>query len=169
MENMKTANIFMNMIIEKNAKGIFNKLIHKRKLHKFRKGIIEGSPSFGLLWKMADFIRMAEIVFFYDNTHSLDSEFALYSSKEYMPGTNGFKLKDNKSGCIIIIKLISDTQKVVVDIERQRGNRIKNTMVFINNEWEDMYTGCDEMLLEQVIKIINSKIIALFDYCYSLR
>jgi len=87
-----------------------------------------------------------------------------------MAGTNGFKLRDDATGCIITIKLISDTQKVIVDIERQRGNRLKNSMVFVDNAWQDSdYTAYDEMLLEQVIKIINSKIMALFDYCYSLR
>ena len=170
MSNMKTPNIFMNIISEKNPKGFIFKWAHKIKFHKFRKMILEGSPSFGLLWKMADFIKIAEVVFFYNNTHSLDSEFAIYSSKEYMAGTNGFKLKDDKTSCIIVIKLISDTQKVIVDIERQHGNKLKNTLVFVDNKWQDTnYTAYDEMLLEQVIKIINSKIIALFDHCYSLR
>ena len=170
MGNMKSPNTFMNVISEKNSKGIFKRLAHKIKLHKFRKNILNGSPSFGLLWKMADFIKISEMIFFYNNTHALDSEFAIYSSKEYIAGTNGFKLKDDKTGVILIIKLISDTQKVVVDIERQRGNKLKNTMVFINNNWQDSgYTAYDEMMLEQVIKIINNKIIALFDYCYSLR
>jgi hypothetical protein len=139
-------------------------------LRKFRKTILEGSPSFGLLWKTADFIKISEIVFFYNNTHSLDSEFAIYSSKEYIAGTNGFKLKDDKTGVILVIKLISDSQKVVVDIERQHGNKLKNTMTFVNNNWQDSdYTAYDEMMLEQVIKIINNRIIALFDHCYSLR
>lgn len=170
MSNMKSPNTFMNMISEKNPKGIFKRIAHNIKLHKFRKTILEGSPSFGLLWKMADFIKISEMVFFYNNTHSLDSEFAIYSSKEYMAGTNGFKLRDDRTGVIIIVKLIADSQKVIVDIERQRGNKLKNTLTFIDNSWQDSnYTAYDEMLLEQVIKIINSKIIALFDHCYSLR
>lgn len=170
MSNIKSPNTFMNVISEKNTKGIFRHLAHCIKLYRFRKTILEGSPSFGLLWKMADFIKIAEIVFFYNNTHALDSEFSIYSSKEYIAGTNGFKLKDDKTGVIIVIKLISDTQKVIVDIERQRGNKLKNSLVFIENRWQDTnYTAYDEMLLEQVIKIINTKIIALFDYCYSLR
>lgn len=170
MSNMKTPNIFMNIISEKNPKNILAKLLHKRKVHKFRKTILEGSPSFGLLWKMADFIKISEVVFFYNNTHSLDSEFSIYSSREYMAGTNGFKLRDDNTGCTIIIKLISDTQKVIVDIERQRGNKLKSSLVFVDNKWQDSdYTSYDEMMLEQVIKIINSKIIDLFDYCYSLR
>ena len=160
----------MNIISEKNSKGIFKRLAHRIKLHKFRKTILEGSPSFGLLWKMADFIKIAEIVFFYNNTHTLDSEFTIYSSKEYMAGTNGFKLRDDNAGVILLVKLISDTQKVIVDIERQRGNKFKNTMTFVENKWQDNnYTAYDEMLLEQVIKIINTKIIALFDHCYELR
>ena len=79
-----------------------------------------------------------------------------------MAGTNGFKLKDDNTGVILVVKLISDTQKVIVDIERQRGNKLKNTMTFVNNNWQDSnYTAYDEMMLEQVIKIINSKIITL--------
>lgn len=170
MSNMKSPNTFMNIISEKNSKGIFKRLAHKIKLYKFRKSILEGSPSFGLLWKMADFIKISEMVFFYNNTHALDSEFAIYSSKEYMAGTNGFKLKDDKNGVILIVKLISDSQKVIVDIERQRGNKLKNTMTFVNSNWQDAnYTAYDEMMLEQVIKIINNKVIALFDHCYDLR
>lgn len=170
MNNISVPNIFMNIIRDKSNRGFISKIKHKIKLRKFRKNIMEGSPSFGLLWKMADFIKIAEIIFFYNNSHSLDSDLSLYSSNEYMVGTNGFKLRDNTTGCTIIIKLISDTQKVIVDVERSKGNHIKSTMTFIENEWaNNNHTAYDEMLLEQVIKMINSKIITLFDYCYSMR
>lgn len=166
---MVTTNVFMSMIYNKvnlSFKTFFKYFKQKRRVKKFRKDILDGSPSFGLLWKMADFIKYAEEVFFYDNS-TKNTEFMLFSSRGYIPGENGFKI--NHPECFIIIKLYSDIQRVVIEMSRTKGSGLKNIMAFSNEQWEGEPTAFDEMLLEQLIKIINSSIISLFDYCYSKR
>lgn len=164
------SNIFMGMIYEKVDRAfphIFKYLSHKKKLKKFRRDIHEGSPGFGLLWKMADFIKLAEMVFFYNNSIKTSSEFGLYSSRNYCPGENGFKITTNE--CTIAIKLNSEYQKVMVEVVRSFGDKTTSSLVFINEQWDSNPSIYDEMLLEQVIKIINDRILKLFDYCYSAR
>lgn len=162
-------NIFMNMIYEKvkpSIKNIFKYFSHRRKVKKFKKDIDQGSPSFGLLWKMSDFIKSAEEVFFYDNNKD-NTDICLFSSSGYIHGENGFKIND--PDCFVVIKLYSDTQRVVIEIERAKGQRIKHTMSFTNETWEGEPTAYDEMLLEQIIKMINKYILKLFDWCYERR
>lgn len=166
---LKTTNVFMDMIYRKTSFSFLHMLKyfkHKRELKKFERDIMNGSPSFGLLWKMADFIKSAEAVFFYDNSLK-NSEFGLYSSKGYIPGENGFKI--NSPDCLLIVKLYSDSQRVVLEVDRTKGEGMKSHLAFCNEEWEGEPTIYDEMLLEQLIKLINSKIMMLFEHCYALR
>ena len=166
---MKTPNVFLNLINDKvklSAKTFFKYFAHKREVKKFRKSIKNGSPSFGLLWKMADFIKGAEKIFFYDNS-TKNTEIGLFSSKGYNPGNNGFKI--NTPECFVVVKLFSDDQKVMIELERRNGEGIKTLFVFEKENWVEEPNLYDEMLLEQVIKIINSRMLMLFDYCYELR
>lgn len=164
-----TANMFMNIIYRKvtfSFRNFFKYHKHRREYKKFVNNIKNGSPSFGVLWKMADFIKLAELVFFYDNSLK-NTEFGLYSSKGYNPEENGFKIRTNE--CSIVIKLYSGLEKVVLSIERLNGENLKTTLTFISDGWYGSHTTYDEMLLEQVIKIINSRILMLFEHCYDLR
>lgn len=166
---MKTTNVFLNLIADKTAlsfKTFFKYFRHKRKVKKFRNDIINGSPSFGLLWKMSDFIKGAEKIFFYDNS-TKNTDIGLFSSKGYAPGNNGFKI--NTEECFIVVKLFSDDQKVMIELERRTGECMKTLFIFENENWTSEHNFYDEMLLEQVIKVINNKMIRLFDYCYDLR
>jgi len=165
-----TTNVFVNMILNKVAfswRHLFKYLSHKKELKKFRKKIDEGSPSFGLLWKMADFIKYAEEIFFYDNSLKGNNDIMLYSSRSFAPGENGFKIVDPR--CTITIKLLSESQKCILEVSRNSGAKLKNTMEFISDNWSGEPTAYDEMLLEQVIKMINSCILKLFDFCYNER
>ena len=159
-------NIFIDKIYEKKNKGLISKILHKIKLRKFKNDIRDGSPSFFMLWQMADFVKLAEIIFFYDNTHSLNSNIGIYSSKEYLTGTNGFKIKTDS--CLVVVKLIFEGRRVILDIERSKGHKIKTSLEFSNEQWCNDHTLYDEMLLEQTIKIINERVSSLFDHCYCL-
>lgn len=167
---MATAtNLFMKMIYEKpklSLKNIFKYWKHKREVKKFRNDILKGSPSFGLLWKTATFIKLAEIVFFYDNS-TTNTEIGLFSSNNYSIGENGFKIIDEK--CTITIKLISESQRVLLEVNRNFGGKFRSSMSFMDNKWEGDPEAYDEMLLEELIKIINKKIVMLFDWCYNKR
>lgn len=146
--------------------NLFKYFSYKRKVNKFRSNILNGSPSFDLLWNMADFIKFAEGIFFYDNSLK-NTEFGLYSSRNYTNGQNGFRVSTPE--CRLVIKLFSDHQRVCVEIERIKGEGRKSTLSFTDGDWDDSHNQYDEMLLEQIIKVINSSIIALFDHCYNLR
>lgn len=170
---MKTPNPSMNVFIEEIYKkkklslfGLFGYLRHKSKLKKFKKKINNGSPGFNLLWDLSEFIKIAEAIFFYDNSVR-NTDIGLYSSKNYQSGTNGFRLFSND--CNITIKLFSSSKSLALEVDRIKGEKQKTIINFKDEQWEEDPTLYDEMLLEQVIKLINERALKLFDYCYALR
>lgn len=166
---INSINVFMDYIYKKDIyKSInFLKFInHKRQVKKFKKSIYSGSPSFNILWQMSDFIKHAEFVFFYDNSVK-NSEIGLYSSKNYQDGTNGFKLLSQD--CDITIKLFWDSKSVILEIARNKGDKVKTILNFKDEQWVANPSIYEEMALEQVIKLINDRILKLFDFCYNLR
>lgn len=166
--SVNKSNVFMTLIYEKvdfSFKHLFKYISHRIKYRKFIKDIKRGSPCFGVLWKMCDFIKLSEIAFFYNN--SPDNPFGLYSSHNYEPGYNGMKIKTTELA--MTIKLESSTQKVTIEINRLNGNHVSTTMTFINDNWTGSPDIYDEIILENIIRIINSKIIQLFEEMYEKR
>lgn len=160
-KNNLNINLFIKYIYGKVPyKYFFKRIKHNIIVYNFRQNILNGSPSFNVLWQMADFIKIADTIFFYNNKPDND----LFSSSNFVAGQNGFIAKDY--GVKIVIKLYRDTKKVTLDIFRLLGSTTKTTMTFTKDEWDNKPTIYDEMLLEQSIKIINKKIINLFDDCY---
>lgn len=144
--------------------NIFKRWKHNRDIKRFRKNILNSSPSFHVLWQMADFIKIAEFAFFYDNSMN-NSSSGLYSSKSFPEGQNGFRVFNHEFRATI--KLIMDTKQVALEIERLKGDKSKVLFIFQNDNWTDYHTDYDELLLDQVIRTINCKIITLFDECYN--
>lgn len=145
--------------------NIFRYIRHKNEIKRIKKNIIKRSPSFDELWELSDFIKMAENVFFYDNSLS-NNDICLFSSDNYQDGMNGFKLTTKEVD--IIIKLYKSSNTVSIGINRKNGSKIKTLMDFKNNDWKTEPSIYDEMLLELIIKEINKKTIMLFEYCYNL-
>lgn len=163
----KSTNTFMNLIYEKvklTPFNIFKYLSHRRKLKKFRKHILNCSPDFSLLWRMADFIKYAEEIFLYDNAQKNGH---LYSSRGYTAGQNGFRITDETK--IITVKLYSDTQRVILELKRQIGSKLDTSLSFTADNWDDPPSAYEEMLLEQLIDCITTEILKLFDECYNKR
>lgn len=170
-KSMNSLNMFMKYIYDKepfNIMNIFKYWMHKRSVKKFKKDIYEGSPSFNVLWQMADFIKLAESVFFYKNSQK-ETTFGLYSSRNYAIGTNGFRVTDSSKGLRVTIKLYNESRKVLLEIEYLNSDIAKQIMSFTDNDWDVTPTAYDEMLLDQVIKSINASIINLFNHCYDQR
>ncbi len=164
----KHVNLFMNIIYEKRYGNFISRILNKYKAKSFVRELRNCSPSFNLLWEMSLFIKIAEEVFFYDN--KLHGSLGLYSSRNYSPGTNGFMIYDSENAFTLTVKLYSESKKAVLVVERDRGEKLKSSFTFVNNEWEDGENNpYNEMLLEQCIKTINGKFISLFMYCYELR
>ena len=160
--NNKNINIFMRYINDKVPYRYFlRRIIHNISVYRFKRNILNGSPSFNILWQMADFVKLSERIFFYNN----NTEGLIYYSNNYATGENGFIARDD--GVKIIVKLYRDTKKVTVDIWRLSGSNAKTILTFTQDEWDNTPTVYDEMLLELVIKIINHNVIYLFNKCYS--
>lgn len=159
-------NIFIDYINRKRlCKGFFDRLRCDRDAKKFIKTIDKGSPSFSLLWDFADFIKLSEKIFFRKNT----PDCKLYSSNEYKEGQNGFKLVESNIDRTIeiVVKLYTRSQKIAVAITYKSSKpECTRIMEFENGDWKNSHTIYDEMLLENIIVIINSKIIHTFREYY---
>lgn len=170
-KSMKGINMFMKHIYSKEQfklQNLFKYIKHKRAVKKFKKDIDDGSPTFNVLWQMADFIKLAESIFFYKNTQK-DSEFGLYSSRNYATGSNGFRVTDTNSCLRVTIKLFNENKQLLLEVEYMGSDNPKKYLSFTDNEWDSTPTVYEEMLLEQVIKCINYNILRLFDSCYAKR
>lgn len=164
MESM--TNIFMQQVgdsMEFSFLHIFKYFKYIRKRKAFKKRILTGSPSFGVLWYFAEFIKYCEIIFFYDN--SITSK--VYSSNKYDLCTNGFRI--NHPDAIITVKLYSDSQTVSMDIENKAGNKIKTNYIFENNSWTKEPDAYDILHIDNVINIINRTMIEFMDTMIWIR
>lgn len=164
MENM--TNIFMQQVRDAMNFSIlhpFKYFKYAKKRKEFKKRILTGSPSFGVLWYFAEFIKFCEIIFFYDN--SINN--GIYSSNKYDLCTNGFRI--NHPDAIITVKLYSDSQTVSMDIENKTGNKIKTNYVFENNGWTKEPDAYDILHIDNVINIINRTMIRFLNQMIDIR
>ena len=166
MKKAKKLNMFIDIIYEKmEARTIFSKWIVYFKMKRFKRVLSTCSPSFHVIWQIADFIKYAERLFFYDNS----TKNLLYSSSNYADGENGFKIKDKDVA--IIVKVNKMSGKVTLYIEylnsSNSSKKISTTMEFVNNVWVEDHSKYDEILLENVIRIIYKHVFKLFDELYA--
>lgn len=155
-------NIFMVQVrdaMKFSFKNFFKYFKSRNKLKKFKKKIMEGSPSFGVLWNFAEFVQYAELIYFYDNSKTS----RVYSSNAYNPTQSGFKITTQEF--IIVVKLYSDSKRVGIDIEHLNGNRVKTNYTFENDEFIQEPDEYDVLLLDNIIEEINHTIIWLLRYC----
>lgn len=160
------ANGFLN-IVDKKYTGFnpIRKLISNIRFRRTCRKIFNTSPSFGQLWSFADFIKLSEKIFFYNNK----SGGSLYSSSSYKVGENGFVINSDIDKVIITLKLYSDSQTITMDVKRTSGSNMTTTMTFVENSWGDDPDESDIILLDNVIGIINRHILMLLRYCYERR
>lgn len=168
VERSNFSNGFLN-IIDKKYTGFnpFKKIASYLSFRKTCKKIFKTSPSFGQLWSFADFIKLAETAFMFNN----QNKGRLYSSRSYKVGENGFVINSEADHLNIVVKLYSDTQGIALDIKRTNGSNMTTTMKFEQNDWASSYeqSDTDIILLDIVIGIINRHIIMLLEYCYARR
>lgn len=160
------ANGFLN-IIDKKYTGFnpIKKLISWYSFRRTCRKVFDTSPSFGQLWSFADFVKLAEEIFFYNNK----SGSTLFSSSSYKVGENGFVITSPVDNVIITVKLYSDTQSITMDIKRTNGTNMVTTLKFKENDWEETPKESSIILLDNVIGIINRHIVMLLRYCYDRR
>lgn len=166
MKKTKKLNMFIDIIYDKmESRSIFSKWFNYFKMKRFKKTLSTCSPSFHIIWQIADFIKYAEHLFFYEN----NIKNSLYSSNSYSDGENGFKIKDKN--VIITVKVNKVSGKVTLQIEylnaSSSSKKVSTTMEFVNNVWVEDHSKYDEILLENVIRIIYKHVFELFDELYS--
>lgn len=147
------------------GKNPIKRLISKYKFNKFCKEVMKSSPSLGMLWYFADFIKLAERIYFFNNS----KEGSLYSSSNYYIGENGFIINDSIFKIKITVKLNSDDQTTHLEIKHLSGTQLITEHVFKNNSWTDDRQNYDEVLIDNVIGIINSYIVGLMKYCWNMK
>ena len=137
-------------------------LFTKIRLSKFKREIKNSSPDFDLLWEFSDFVKSSECIFNYDNNLK-GGIVGVYSSPNYENGQNGFKLTSFDS--TVVVKLFEKNRKVVIDINRLVGNKKETVISFINQEWETVQSTEILMITENTIRLINSRILLMLEYC----
>lgn len=157
------SNIFMDPIYKKDNKffGLFSYL----RLRKTIKYLRTTMPNFALLWQLSDFIKLLEKVYFYNNSQSN----VFYSSLKYDIGENGFRFRDNN--VIITFKLHENNNMIMLDISRNKGNNLKSSMEFYDNDTSrgSELNKDDLSLFETCINTIIEESIHLMKYYYKMK
>jgi hypothetical protein len=125
--------------------------------------IMHGSPDLNLLWQFADFIKLSERIYGYDNS----SKNKVFSSYKYSEGENGFKLTTET--CTIVIKLFEKDNAVGIDIENTHGSKLKSNFYFEDMSWTTNPTVYDELQLDHIIDIVNQSMVSMFNEVIKLR
>ena len=142
-------------------KRFFNRMKHK----KFLKKISDMSHSIGTLWFFCDFIKLAELIYFFDNKKNS----YIYSSSSYSYGENGFIINDEKNNNVVIkCKLFSDDQKILIEVKRTNGSNMITEFSYSNNEWNfnKFDSEYSNVLVDNTLGIINKAIVYLIDFCW---
>lgn len=161
------SNRFMDFI-ENNkyiGRNPIKRFVANWKFNKFCKKIMGQSPSLGVLWFFADFIKISERVYFFPNRQTGE----LYSSRSYSIGENGFIINDEAHSIKLNIKLNSDLQRTIIEINRNGGTQATTELTFMNNSWGDDIQPYDEVLVDNVIGLINSYIVGLLRFCWNAK
>ena len=153
-------NVFMEPIYKKSNR-LFG-IPSKRFLNKTIKFLRITMPNFALFWQIADFIKILEKVFFYNNSISN----SMYSSLNYADCENGFKFKNDDVS--ITVKLYEDSEKIAIDIHRLKGNELKSSMIF-DSKKNTKLSKIDSALLESTINCILEECIYLMKYYYKMK
>lgn len=163
----KSDNVFVDMLYQRHYKKGLSKFLYDIKIRRFFKKMKKSSPDFNMLWNIADFITVAELGFEYDN-NSIQYRYTdekLFSSKDFKRGENGFKIYSD--AFTVTIKLYSNkNNKVSLEVARRYGSNASSFMSFTNNDWDgETYSIMNEIILEQVIRLINERVYKLFVNC----
>lgn len=159
-------NRFMDQVESKYiGKNPILRLISRIKLNKFCRTILKGSPGLGLMWFFADFIKLAERIYFFN----VDKDKGIYSSRSYSAGENGFIINDKEHELKINIKLYSDDNIVKVEVKRNNGTNMTTNFEFDNGQWAESRENYDEVLVDNIIGIINSHMVALTKWCWKRK
>lgn len=143
---------------------------HKKHYYSFLEfidSLVNTSPSFQDLWDIAEFIEQLEYTYFYNN--SLDSD--IHTKNFASTRTNkGFDInyKDSISNNKVNIKckLNIIDQKITIEVKRNSNPNDVTTMVFKDEKWVSYKNDTDEVLLDNIIRIIWDKFIKLIKPYY---
>lgn len=159
--SVEKVNIFLEHVYNKRKYSITGWVKYKL----FVRKIVRSSPGFGFFWQVADFIKDAEMIFFYNN--SADGTPELFSSRSFKAGENGFKFHCTEFDCTI--KLFSDDMQTAIEIHRNVGSKLKSTYLCDDKEWHSDFDKSDELMMDYVIDKIMGAVANLLTWCYKKR
>lgn len=153
-------NYFMDMVSRKYIGwNIFKRIYsHFAFLHECNE-ISKSSPSLGVLWQFADFIRLSDRIFLLGS----DTSNVLYSSDGYDTNNNGFVIRDDSSCTRIVYKLNHRASEVKIEVSKLTTNsKVSNVLcefTFKNSKLDPSMEKYDDMLVKNIIDITNRNII----------
>lgn len=157
----QTNNIFARHLYDKDKNKF--RLLQWFRYKRFLRLIDKSVPSFDILWQIADFIKILEQVFLYDNSPIKE----MYSSDKYKPNENGFVVK--KYNYTITIKLYEDDKSIAIQVDR--GNKKASTSMKFR-EGDPLEDGNNEhvlKLIENIENIIMNSAKELFIKYYNMK
>jgi hypothetical protein len=153
----KTNGIWIGIV--NYLKAILQELNYK----KFMKQLKQIAPDFDLLWDFANFIKLLEVVFFYDNNSTTGR---YYSSTSYKDNENGFIINLHEQHLTLKFKLDrNDHDKITLEVDRRFGHKIKTTFIIINRE-TNFDSIHDINLIYNINEILCREMPALLDIYY---
>ncbi len=150
-------NYFMDMVSRKYIGiNIFRTIFsHFAFLHECNE-IKKSSPSFGVLWQFADFIRLSDRVFLIGS----DTSNTLYSSDGYDRNSNGFIIRDCETNTRIVYKLNHRSSEVKIEVSKlSTKGAIICEFTFENGKLDPSMEKYDDMLVKNIIDITNRYIV----------
>lgn len=159
------SNYFMGIIMNKyRGKNPIAKWLNTRYYKKECKKIKSKSHNLGSLWFFSEFIKLAELYFFFDNKNGA----YIYSSRSYKYGENGFVINDTEHNIVLKCTLNADEQEIFINIKRTNGTNLSTDLVHNGQRWRiTIDDDCSRVLIDNVIAIINQAIIYVLDFCWS--
>lgn len=156
-DDIKTVNFFMEPIYAKKKFSILSWLKMKFFIHKLNKI----SPDFNMLWEIADFCKILEVVYMYDNSNNSK----LYSSTKQTNGMNSFIIKNES--CSILYTLDASAKEICIEIKRNIGNKSNSIIRFIDGEAE-IKTEDNKHLFINLINWLMDDVVELIERYYKI-
>lgn len=151
-------NMFIRQIYDKKKTFVLFRWI---KYRKFLRLIDKTAPNFIILWHIADFIKILDKIYMYDNNPTN----TLYSSNNFNMNENGFVIK--KENFFIRIKLFEIGSEIAIEVGRS-GSKDLTSIRFCDGE-NKIKNEDDEHMMINIENIIMNSVKELFIKYYKAQ
>lgn len=163
--DQKYNNIFFENILQPRETWFISKLIQDYRIKKYYKDLYNTSPSYAMMREMAEFIKIAELAYFYHNSNKIDCDGmpVTYTNNNiiYLE----FMLTEHKI-CTIGLKQNSDT--IILNIKNIVTNEIITSLKFKDRQLV-IDNKIDEQLFINLLRSMMRSFIKLMKYCRNIQ